>query len=95
MDKEIFKQSVLEKKWTDIASAQLLGRTIKKVRYLTNKEAEELGWDSRCVVLILDNGNYVFPSADDEGNDAGAFFTVDKKNPVLPVLPAFLTEEQL
>ena len=87
-------EKILEKKWTDIASAQLVGRRIREVRYLTNQEAQDLGWASRCVVLVLDNGNYVFPSADDEGNDAGAFFTGDEKHPVLPVLPAFLTEEQ-
>ena len=45
-----------------------------------------LGWYSRCVVMILDNGTVVYPSQDDEGNGAGSLFTNDYKNPVLPVI---------
>jgi hypothetical protein len=75
-----------EKRWTDIASAQLLGRRIAYVRYMTDAEAKALGWYSRPVVLQLDDGNLIFPSQDDEGNGAGALFTNDDKQPVLPVL---------
>ena len=94
MGKENFKQSVLDKKWNDIASAQLVGRRIVSVSYMTEEEARSWGWTSRGLVICLDDGNYLLPSADDEGNGAGALFTSNKKNPVLPVLPAFLTEEQ-
>jgi hypothetical protein len=53
---------------------------------LTNDEAERLGWSSRSVILELDNGDLVWPSRDDEGNDAGALFTTNSKADTLPVI---------
>jgi hypothetical protein len=47
---------------------------------------ENLGWYERCVVMILDDGNMIYPSSDDEGNNAGALFTCDPDQPTLPVL---------
>jgi hypothetical protein len=75
-----------EQRWTKIASAQLKGRTIVEVRYLTAEEAAQLGWSRRPVVMQLDDGNIVYASRDDEGNDGGALFTNNKKEPVLPLL---------
>lgn len=76
----------LTKNWTDKASALFLNRKIVEVRYMSNEEAEEMGWYSRPVALLLDNGCWIFPSADDEGNDGGALFTSDEAMPVVPVL---------
>ncbi len=76
----------IESRWTKIAKDQLEGRTIKKVRYMTVSEMEDLGWYSRCVVMILDDGNIVYPSRDDEGDDAGSLFTMSNKEPTLPVI---------
>lgn len=76
----------MEKDWAKTASDLLKGRKIVAVRYLTNAEMDELGWDDRPVVLELDNGLLVYPSRDDEGNGAGALFTTDQKTPTLPVL---------
>lgn len=75
-----------DKIWTDIAKKQLLGRKIVDVRYMSQEEADDMGWSQRPVVMVLDDGNYLFPSRDDEGNDAGAIFTNDKEHDVLPVL---------
>jgi hypothetical protein len=36
--------------------------------------------------MILDDGNMIYPSSDDEGNNAGALFTCDPAQPTLPVL---------
>jgi len=72
--------------WTDVAKSQLLGKKIVGVRYLLDEEMENLDWDEKCVVIILDDGNMIFPSRDDEGNGAGALFTNNQANPVLPVL---------
>ena len=72
--------------WCDVAKKLLLNRKIVGVRYLLDEEMEMLGWDQRSIVLILDDGNMIFPSSDDEGNRAGALFTNDPKTPVLPVL---------
>lgn len=74
------------KQWTESASALLLNRKIVKVRYFTEKERNDMGWYKRPVAFLLDNGIWVFPSADDEGNDGGALFTTDEKLSVIPVL---------
>lgn len=74
------------KHWSDKAQSILVGRTIVAARYLTNDEAERLGWSSRSVILELDNGDLVWPSRDDEGNDAGALFTTNSKADTLPIL---------
>ena len=76
----------MDKFWTDIAKKQLLNRKIVDVRYLTTEEMENLGWYERSVVMVLDDGNMIYPSQDDEGNGAGALFTCDSAQPTLPVL---------
>tara|TARA_R110002050_G_scaffold287110_4_gene438105 strand:- start:2159 stop:2410 length:252 start_codon:yes stop_codon:yes gene_type:complete len=78
--------SNLTKKWTMIAADQLLGKQIVKVEYMTSEECENKGWYSRPVMFQLDDGNWIFPSQDDEGNNGGALFTNHKKEWVLPVL---------
>lgn len=75
-----------DKHWTDIAKDQLLNRKIVDVRYLSQDEADDLGWTHRPVVIHLDDGNLLFASCDDEGNEGGALFTNNQANPVLPVM---------
>lgn len=75
-----------EKRWTEVAAAQLKGRTIVEVHYMTTEEARQLGWSERPVVMQLDDGNIVYASSDDEGNNGGALFTNNQKEPVLPLL---------
>lgn len=72
--------------WTTLAANQLLGKKIVRVRYLSEAEANEMGWSSRPVVLQLDDGNIIYAAADDEGNDGGALFTNNEKVSILPVL---------
>lgn len=72
--------------WTKVASNQLLGKKIVAVRYMSKMEQEAIGWDGRCVVLLLDDGNLLWPSMDEEGNGPAVFFTNNQKQPVLPVL---------
>lgn len=76
----------LTARWNKIAADMLVGRKIVKVSYMDAKETEALGWYKRAVVIELDNGNLIFPSADDEGNGPGALFTNNEQNPILPVL---------
>jgi hypothetical protein len=71
-------------KWAEIASDQLLGRRIVGVRYMTIPEMQQYFWQTRALVLELDDGTLVFPAADNEGNDAGVLFTTNHQNPVLP-----------
>ena len=53
----------------------LIGRTITKIGYLTQSEMNRLGWYASAFVIQLDDGTLLYPSADDEGNGAGALFT--------------------
>lgn len=62
------------KRWAKDASAKLVGRRIVAVRWLTQAEVETLGWYQSAIVLHLDDGTVLWPSRDDEGNDAGALF---------------------
>jgi hypothetical protein len=63
----------LKAKWAKTLQP-LVGRTIVAVRYMTEAEERANGWDRAAVVMQLDDGTLLFPSADDEGNDAGALF---------------------
>jgi len=58
----------------------LKGRTISEVRYMNENEKEMLGWNKRCIMIILDDGTVIYPSRDDEGNDAGALFVDNIQN---------------
>ena len=62
------------KLWTDKFKF-LIGSKIIKVDYMSNEEAEEIGWYKRPIQIHLDNGAILSPQADDEGNDGGALFT--------------------
>jgi len=76
------------KRWEKFAQDVLLNKKIVKVRYLTNEEQKNLGWYRKAVVIQLQDGTLFFPSADDEGNDAGAIFFQSKDYPegILPVI---------
>lgn len=58
--------------WTQEASRILLNKKIVQVRYMTDAEQQAFGWNHKAVVLQLEDNTLVFPSRDDEGNDAGA-----------------------
>ena len=83
MDKK--KVNQIEKRWTKQVADVLIGRKIVKAEYLPIKEAELSGWDSRPICLQLDNGAWLVPMRDDEGNDGGAIQTSYE---VLPIIPA-------
>lgn len=78
--------SEIEKRWTKVAADQLVGRRIVLVRYMKDSEAQDMGWGARPIVLILDDGNLIYPAMDEEGNDAGVIFTNNEAQPVLPTL---------
>jgi len=72
-------KSSIVKRWTQYGTEHLVGRTIKKVRYLTEAEVKGLGWYESSLVMELDDGTLVFPSRDDEGNGGGALFGQNSK----------------
>lgn len=79
-------QAEIIKQWESNAKKLLVGKTIKEVRYLTKKEQESMMWDRGSLVIILTDGTAIYPSADDEGNDAGALFTNNEELPTIPVI---------
>lgn len=76
----------LTQRWGKLASNLLVGRQIVKVRYMTDAEQQDHYWSRKSVVIHLDNGVIIYPSADDEGNNAGAIFTTQGELSVLPVI---------
>lgn len=71
--------------WEKLITKRLVGRKIVETRYMTAEECDNFGFDNRAILLILDDGNYLCPSADDEGNGAGALFTGYEDLPTIPV----------
>jgi hypothetical protein len=93
--KETFEQKVkkagsYKNYWTDQARLNLVGATIVKVEYMPQEEIDDMMWQRSplCILLKRKNGTmfWVYPSADDEGNDGGALFTTIKEYPCAPVL---------
>ena len=76
----------LEQKWVKAISDKLVGKTIKEVRYISDKEARDMGWHARSVAIQLSDGGWVFPMQDDEGNGPGALSTTYKDLPTIPVV---------
>ena len=77
---------VMRKAWQDKAEKILVGRKIVKVEWFSDKEAKEWMWYSKPIAMLLDDGTWIFPSADDEGNNGGALFTTSKVESCLPVM---------
>jgi len=73
----------IRKSWNKTAKDLLEGRTIKSVRYLTEKESEKMDWTDSPVIITLDNGVQIIPSSDDEGNNGGALFVGEETLPVI------------
>lgn len=75
-----------EEQWTSLISENLVGRTITKVEYLPIEEMEEAGWYKRPIAIGLDNGHWIVPIMDDEGNDGGAMSTTFRNLSTIPVI---------
>jgi len=65
-----------------IDQSGLVGKTIKSVKYMTQREATQRGWSGRCVVLTLNDGTKVYPQMDDEGNGPGCLIVGNEGCPV-------------
>ena len=65
----------------------LKGRTISEIRYMNDNEREMLGWTKKSIIIILDDGTAIYPSRDDEGNDAGALFVDNLQNNISETIP--------
>lgn len=59
----------------EMARKQFIGRRITDVCFMDQESADEMGWSYRGIVITLDDGTQLYPSRDEEGNDAGVIFT--------------------
>ena len=76
----------MRKDWQDKAEKILVGRKIVEVEWFSDEEAEKYMWYSKPIAMLLDDVTWIFPSADDEGNNGGALFTTSKIESCLPVM---------
>jgi hypothetical protein len=55
---------------------------------MLDSEQEDLGFYSKALVIQLDDNTLLYPSADDEGNDAGSlhYSKEGDNNYILPVI---------
>tara|TARA_R110000765_G_scaffold358802_1_gene449087 strand:- start:11 stop:289 length:279 start_codon:yes stop_codon:yes gene_type:complete len=73
-----------KEEWLNRIKRVLLGRKITIVEYMDAQTSKELAWPDASIMLHLDSGIWIYPSQDDEGNNAGSLFTSDKDLPVVP-----------
>ena len=77
----------IENKWNENARQVLEGKKIVSVRYMSNQEAEENGFDNRPVSFKLDTGEIIVVQSDDEGNNGGSLCVIKKgKIKILPTI---------
>jgi len=76
--------------WEKKISSFLVGKTIKTTRYFNDKEMGLFGWDDeynkRPLVIFFNDGSWIVPMMDDEGNDGGALAVSDEKLITIPVM---------
>jgi len=63
----------------------IIGRKIVDVISLSKDIVEAEGWDNSpypCIGLLLDDGNIIYPSQDEEGNGPGALFGKNVKEDI-------------
>jgi len=76
-------------RWEKKISSELVGKTIAEVRYLTKYEVEEMMWDKVPLAITFTDGSWIFPMADDEGNDGGSFATSIEGLETIPVMSRY------
>ena len=72
--------------WTKKCEKILLGQKIVKVEYMSKEDAEDMGWCSRPIQILLSNGIWLTPQSDDEGNDGGSIGTNHENPTIIPVI---------
>jgi hypothetical protein len=61
--------------WGNLASNFLVGKTIRRVRYLNDQERDDIAWEKSALIIEFTDGHWIIPMRDDEGNDAGCLWT--------------------
>lgn len=73
--------------WEAKARNALLGKKVTEVRYLSKAEMAESfsDWFSVPIAIFFDDGTWIIPQRDDEGNDGGALACSSDQCPTIPV----------
>jgi hypothetical protein len=80
-------EEAIKEQWAKDASDKLLGKKIVSVRYLNSKEQADFGdWFRAGVIITLEDGNWIAPMQDDEGNGPGAMATSFEGLETIPVI---------
>ena len=64
---------------------------------MTEEEADAMDWTTRPLALIMEDGSYIFPSKDDEGNNGGVFLGRFAENELVGkkiTFVGYMTEEE-
>ena len=72
--------------WQKKIETHLLGKSIIKVEYMSQDDADAHGWTNRPIQFLLNNGVWLTITKDDEGNDGGAIHTNIKQLSIIPVI---------
>ncbi len=82
-----YSRENLKVKWQNSIRKLLVGKTIRHVRYLTDKEMEDCMWHKNPLLIEFTDGTAIVSQSDDEGNDGGAYYYFGKKKQeVIPVI---------
>ena len=54
-------QAELREYWGNKSSNFLVGKTVRRVRYLTESEREDLGWFRSPLVIEFEDGHWLVP----------------------------------
>ncbi len=87
-------QNSTSQKWKNRLSPELLGQRIVKMQYMPKKDAKEMNWYKRPLMLMLENGTWIIPQQDDEGNDGGALWLMNGDKELKETLAPVITIEE-
>ena len=82
-----------KREWELLVEERVLNKKIVGVKYMPSKDAWDMGWQQRCVMFKLDDGTWLMPQCDDEGNDAGALWHSGKTPEQQTVFPTLNTRD--
>ena len=70
--------------WITLIKKHLLNRKIVEIKCMSDEDAKYQGWNKQPIQIKLDNGTWLTPSIDDEGNDGGSIQTNLEDMPIIP-----------
>ena len=71
--------------WEKRIQKLLLNKKIVRVEYMPKADAKQQGWSTQPIQIMLNDGTWLTPMQDDEGNDGGAISTNSDSLPTIPV----------